>query len=628
MNLNYLFSVLLIMLVFVSCKQEQGGQFHVPIEDFFVKPERTSFKLSPDGSKVAYLGVHDHCKNIFILDLEEPDSSKQLTYQVNLNVQSFFWLDNKRIIFSNTQSPTDSLRMFQIDVKTEKRQALFSPEKSRLRWVYPIVEKDNSIMAGLNLRDSSLFDLYRIYLDGRKPQLVQHNPGNVVSWIGAPDGVVRMALTSDSVQESLLYRKNDGLPFKEVMKNDFETIFVPLGFVKNSDKNVYALSNQNRDKMALVEFDAENGKEVRNIYENKLGDLGVEGYSANLQEMLYTTSFIDKFKKNIFNPTYEQVYKKLKKKFKDSEIGFLDSDSSLTGFVVRVYSDIHPGETYYYNKEKDDIQLLNEENPKLKDLEFNQMEEVEFLSRDNKNIHAYITYPKNKRKNSPVVVLVHDGPNRRSEWGFDPEVQFLANRGYTVFQVNYRGSVGYGKDFWTSGFKEWGGKIQSDITDGVAWLIHQGIADKEKIAIMGTGFGGYSALYAAAFNPSLYKCAISSSGYSNLFTYFREIPPHLKHYVQLFYRIIGNPETEPELFQAISPIFHADKVRIPILFFQGGKDKYSSVTDANQFVGKLKGNEVPVRYIFKKEESKRFKNEENIVEYYQEIEKFLAVYLK
>ncbi|WP_409150326.1 prolyl oligopeptidase family serine peptidase [Sphingobacterium sp. BS-2] len=628
MNLNYLFSVLLIMLVFVSCKQEQGGQFHVPIEDFFVKPERTSFKLSPDGSKVAYLGVHDHCKNIFILDLEEPDSSKQLTYQVNLNVQSFFWLDNKRIIFSNTQSPTDSLRMFQIDVKTEKRQALFSPEKSRLRWVYPIVEKDNSIMAGLNLRDSSLFDLYRIYLDGRKPQLVQHNPGNVVSWIGAPDGVVRMALTSDSVQESLLYRKNDGLPFKEVMKNDFETIFVPLGFVKNSDKNVYALSNQNRDKMALVEFDAENGKEVRNIYENKLGDLGVEGYSANLQEMLYTTSFIDKFKKNIFNPTYEQVYKKLKKKFKDSEIGFLDSDSSLTGFVVRVYSDIHPGETYYYNKEKDDIQLLNEENPKLKDLEFNQMEEVEFLSRDNKNIHAYITYPKNKRKNSPVVVLVHDGPNRRSEWGFDPEVQFLANRGYTVFQVNYRGSVGYGKDFWTSGFKEWGGKIQSDITDGVAWLIHQGIADKEKIAIMGTGFGGYSALYAAAFNPSLYKCAISSSGYSNLFTYFREIPPHLKHYVQLFYRIIGNPETEPELFQAISPIFHADKVRIPILFFQGGKDKYSSVTDANQFVGKLKGNEVPVRYIFKKEESKRFRNEENIVEYYQEIEKFLAVYLK
>src|SRR5690606_13181807 len=148
----------------------------------------------------------------------------------------------------------------------------------------------------------------------------------------------------------------------------------------------------------------------------------------------------------------------------------------------------------------------------------------------------------------PVVVLVHDGPNRRSDWGFDPEVQFLTNRGYAVFQVNYRGSIGYGKEFWTAGFKEWGGKIQTDITDGGTWLIHEGIADKDRIAIMGSGLGGYSALYAAAFNPILYKCAISSSGYSNLFTYFREIPPHLKYYVQLYYRIIDNPEKESDLF--------------------------------------------------------------------------------
>src|SRR5690606_17227399 len=160
--------------------------------------------------------------------------------------------------------------------------------------------------------------------------------------------------------------------------------------------------------------------------------------------------------------------------------------------------------------------LLSQDNPNLKEADFNKMEEVKFLSRDNKDIYAYLTYPKDQKENVPVVVLVHDGPNRRSEWGFDPEVQFLTSRGYAVFQVNYRGSIGYGKDFWTAGFKEWGGKIQSDISDGVAWLIHQGIADKNRIAIMGSGFGGYSALYAAAFNPSLFKCAISTSGYSNL----------------------------------------------------------------------------------------------------------------
>lgn len=628
MNLRILFSVLSCLLVLVSCEEKQSNQKIVPIEDFFVKPERTSFKLSPDGSKIAYLGEHDHCKNIFILDLQKPDSSKQLTYQVNLNVQHFFWLDDQRIIFSNTQSSADSLRLFHIDIKTEKRQVLLKPEKAKLRWVGPIKAHNGSLLVGMNSRDSSLFDLYRVFLDGRPKELVAKNPGNVMNWIGSPDGVVRIALTSDSVQETLLYRRAERDPFKEVMVNDFETLFYPIGFVKGSTDHIYAFSNRNRDRMALVEFDASTGQELRNIHENKRGDLSIEGYSHNLQEMVYVSSFADKYQKEVFNASYREVYQELKKKFKDSEISFLDVDKQQEGFVVRVFSDIHAGETYYYNRRTKVLDLLNEENPKLKNIPFNPMEEVEFLSRDNKNIHAYITYPKGRKKNIPVVVLVHDGPNRRAEWGFDPEVQFLANRGYAVFQVNYRGSIGYGKDFWSAGFKEWGGKIQSDITDGVAWLIHQGIADKNRIAIMGTGFGGYSALYAAAFNPSLYKCAISSSGYSNLFTYFREIPPHLKHYVQLFYRIIGNPESESELFQSISPIFHADKVRIPVLFFQGGLDKYSSVTDANQFVGKLKGNGIPVRYFFKKDEGKRFKNEENIVEYYMEIENFLGEYLK
>ncbi len=628
MNLK-MFIFLIGLLVFAgSCKQQGGHEKIIPIEDFFVKPDKSQFKLSPDGSKIAYLGIHDHCKNIFILDLARPDSSKQLTYQSNYNVQWFFWADDEQLVFSNTQSPADSLRLFRIHVGTEERHPLVDPAKVRLRWVAPLRSQNGSLVFGMNKRDSSLFDLYRVYMDGRPTQMIYKNPGNVVNWFASPDGEIRLALTSDSVQESILYRASEAAPFKEVMRNDFETAFIPMGFVKGSNTNIYALSNDNRDKLSLVEYDAANGKEVRNIYEDKLGDLNFEGYSSIRQEVLYTSSFVNRNQKNVLNPTLKEVYAVLKKKFPDMEITFLDNDINLNGFIIRAYSDVHPGEYYYYNKNSKELKPLIADNPKLKDLAMYPMEEVSYLSRDNRTIHAYVTYPSKQRKNSPVVVLVHDGPNRRTEWGFDPEVQFLANRGYTVFQVNYRGSVGYGKDFWTAGFKEWGGKIQSDITDGVAWLIHQGIADKDRIAIMGAGFGGYSALYAAAFNSTLYRCAISSSGYSNMFTYFREIPPHLKHYVQLYYRIIGNPAKESELFQAISPIFHADKVRIPVLYFQGGKDKFTSVTDANQFVGKLKNNQIPVRYIFKKDEGKRFRNEENVVEYYQEIEQFLAEYLK
>src|SRR5690606_20421435 len=192
----------------------------------------------------------------------------------------------------------------------------------------------------------------------------------------------------------------------------------------------------------------------------------------------------------------------------------------------------------------------------------------------------------------------------------------------------YRGSVGFGKEFYTAGFKQWGGKIQSDINDGVTWLINEGIADPKRVAIMGTGFGGYSALHATCFSPTLYACAISSSGYTNLFTYFKEIPPYYQSYTRLYHRIIGNPHKESDLFKAISPLFHAEKIRTPLLIFQGGKDRYNSTTDVNQFVQRVKNNNVPVRYIYNKEEGKKIRKEENIIAYYQEIEQFLETYLK
>src|SRR5690606_12661442 len=178
------------------------------------------------------------------------------------------------------------------------------------------------------------------------------------------------------------------------------------------------------------------------------------------------------------------------------------------------------------------------------------------------------------------------------------------------------------------GFKQWGGKIQGDINDGVTWLINEGVADPKRVAIMGTGFGGYSALYATCFSPTLYTCAISSSGYTNLFTYFKEIPPYYQSYTRLYHRISGGPHKESDLFKAISPLFRAEKIRRPLLIFQGGRDRYNSTKDVNQCVQRVKNNNVPVRYIYNKDEGKGIRKEENRIAYYQEIEQFLKTYLK
>src|SRR5690606_10578932 len=443
------------------------------------------------------------------------------------------------------------------------------------------------------------------------------------------DGKVRLAVTSDSVQESILYRPDETAPFKQVSITDYQTQIRPLGFVKDSLDLIYALSNQGRDKLALVEYNIAIGREERLLYSNRHVDLEPEGYSDNLQQMVFSQYTLDKVEKHFFDPVFQKRFEKLSAQFKGQTVDILDTDTSLNRWIVKVYTDMHAGGIYFYDAATNEVRLLTEVNPKLTHAVLSSKEPISFQSRDGLTLHGYLTYPPNRRRESlPVVVLVHDGPNRRESVDFDAEVQFLANRGYLVFQPNYRGSSGYGKKFWAAGFKEWGGKIQADIIDGVTWLIHQGIVDKNRVAIMGSGFGGYSALHAATYNSSFYKCAISMSGYTNLFTYFKEIPPHQQQYVRLFYNIIGDPSREYEMFKAISPVFHADKVKIPVLFAQGGNDRFSSLTDANQFVQKLKNNNVPIRYIYKEDEGRRFRSEENIIYYYQEVEAFLKDYLK
>lgn len=621
-----IFLFLILPFGILSCGDNMRSQKTAAIEDFFSQPERESFKLSPDGKKISYLGYDEHCRNIFILDIKNPDSSKQLTYQDNLNVQYYFWVDDKYIIYSNSQSAEDSLRLMVINVETEERKQLLPPTAEKLRWVW--MGDDAQLLASISKQGSSMADLYRIGLHSGEKELLFKNPGNIARWYATSDGDVKLALTSDSLDESLLYRTAENQIFKEVKKNNFITSIYPIGFVKDSSSKIYALSNENRDKIALVEMDLNTGEETQELFSHPIVDVNYEGYKPNLHEMLFASYTVDKNEQYFFDKELETIISRIKGEFQDDLVRILDVKVDTKQIIFKIYSDINPGSIYYYDGRVDSYEKLSDVLPRLNKQLLNHKESVEFTTRDDLTISGYLTYPKAQKQNLPLVVLVHDGPGKRDVWEFDPEVQFLSNLGYAVFQINYRGSAGFGKEFWTAGFKEWGGKVQTDIIDGVTWLIHQGVVDKERIAIMGTGFGGYSALHAATFNTSMFKCAISASGYSNLFTFFKEIPPHLQQYLQLYYEVIGNPHVEPKLFRAISPVFHADQVKIPVMFVQGGKDNYSSLTDINQFVQTLKNNRIPVRFIYREDEGRRFKNEENIVSYYLEVEDFLNTYLK
>ena len=252
------------------------------------------------------------------------------------------------------------------------------------------------------------------------------------------------------------------------------------------------------------------------------------------------------------------------------------------------------------------------------------MKPISYKSRDGLTINGYLTLPKDSNgKNLPVVINPHGGPWSRDYWGFNSEVQFLANRGYAVLQMNFRGSTGYGREFWEISFKQWGKTMQDDVTDGVHWLINEGIADKDRIGIYGGSYGGYVALAGVAFTPELYSCAIDYVGVSNLFTFMETIPPYWELYKKMFYEMVGHPEDDKELMMSSSPYHHADKIVAPLFVAQGANDPRVKKSESDQIVEALKSRGIDVQYMVKDNEGHGFRNEENRMDFYNAMIEFL-----
>jgi dipeptidyl aminopeptidase/acylaminoacyl peptidase len=257
-----------------------------------------------------------------------------------------------------------------------------------------------------------------------------------------------------------------------------------------------------------------------------------------------------------------------------------------------------------------------------------EMKPVQYKARDGLLINGYLTLPLGKDpKNLPVIVNPHGGPWVRDVWGYNPEVQLLANRGYAVLQMNYRGSTGYGRQFWEASFKQWGKTMQDDITDSVQWLVKQGIADPKRVAIYGGSYGGYATLAGVAFTPDLYAAAVDYVGVSNMFTFMKTIPPYWKPFLDQMYEMVGDPVKDKELLTAVSPALHTDRIKTPLFVAQGANDPRVNKAESDQIVENLRKRGVPVEYMVKDNEGHGFHNEENRFDFYTAMEGFLSKHL-
>ena len=598
----------------------------IPLNDFFRNPEKVAFRISPDGKHLAFMQPWENRLNIFVQEIGKTELV-QVTFSKERDIQGYFWKNDNRLVFLQDKGGNENFHLFAVDKDGKNQKELTEGDDVRAEIIDDLFENENEMIVGLNKRNPEIYDAYRININTGEMTMAGENPGNITGWQTDNAGIIRIATTTDGINTGVLYRNSEKEPFSELITTNFKESFSPLYF-DFDDKTLLVASNIGRDRTSIVRFDPINKKEISTLFEHPEVDVSTVLRSRKRKVITGVAYETDKSHYQFFDKQREELQNKLEIRFPGYEVTLSGQNRNEDKLLITVSSDRSYGSYYFYDLTTGSFTKLADISPWLKENDLAEMKPIKYIARDGKVINGYLTLPKGvPAKNLPVIINPHGGPWARDEWGFNPEVQFLANRGYAVLQMNFRGSVGFGRAFWESSFKQWGKTMQDDITDGVNWMISQGFADPKRIAIYGASYGGYATLAGITLTPDLYACAVDYVGVSNLFTFMSTIPPYWKPYLDMMYEMVGDPEKDKELMTAASPVFHVDKIKCPLFIAQGANDPRVAKAESDQMVEALKKRGIDVPYMVKDNEGHGFGNEENRMDFYKEMERFFGKYL-
>ncbi|MCC7158870.1 MAG: S9 family peptidase [Ignavibacteria bacterium] len=599
----------------------------IPLRDFFKNPEKTAYTVSPDGRFIAFLAPYSERLNVHVQEIGKMESVR-VTNVTDRDISHYFWGNENVILYMKDKNGDENFHLFSVEKDGKNDREITPFENVRCNIVDELYDSKTDILIELNKRIPEVFDVYRLNVVTGEMTMVAENPGNVGGWVNDHNGKIRVAITSDGVNRSILYRDNETEKFRTIITTDFKEQLQPLFFTFDNS-HVYALSNLGRDKTAIIRYDIAAGKEIEILYERPDVDLSNLGYSRKRKVLTHISYYTWKLERKFLDDDTKKLYLRLEKELAGYEAAIVSKDDDEKKFVVRTYSDRSLGSYYLYDSIADTFLKLSDVSPWLNENELAETKPVTITTRDGLAMQGYLTLPNGtEAKGLPLVLNPHGGPWVRDVWTYNPEVQFLANRGYAVLQLNYRGSTGFGRKFWELSFKQWGRTMQDDLTDGVNWLVKQGIADAKRVAIYGGSYGGYAVLAGLAFTPDVYAAGVDYVGVSNLFTFLESIPSYWKPYLETMYAMVGHPEKDNELLKETSPVFHADKIKSPLFIAQGRMDPRVNINESDQMVEALKKRNIDVPYMVKDNEGHGFHNEENRFDFYEAMEKFLAKHLK
>jgi dipeptidyl aminopeptidase/acylaminoacyl peptidase len=606
----------------------------IPRSVLFGNPERTSPQLSPDGSRLAWIAPLDGVLNVWVAPITgdgvDWDAARAVTGDADRGIRFISWAhDSRHLFYIQDAGGDENWRLYDVDLGTPglDRRDLTPFEGIHAMLIGASKRKPGEVLVGINKDNPQLHDVYR--LDLATGELVKEieNPG-FAGWISDEDLVVRGALQPQPDGSfDLLVRESADAQWRTLLSIPAEDATSSDVVAFSADgKSLLMISAAGSNTGRLARVDLGTGAQAVIVSDPDADVSGVLVHPDTLEPQIVTV-LKERTEYVVLDATLAGDLDAVRA-LHPGDPRFAGRDDADTMFLIGFTDDVGPVPYYLYDRATKTARFLFEHQPALSGYELAPMEPFTFAARDGLVVHGYVTFPPGRsRTGLPAVLNVHGGPQARDTWGFNPEAQWLANRGYLCVQVNYRGSVGYGKAFTAAGDREWGAKMHDDLIDAVSHVVAQGWADPARVAIYGGSYGGYAALVGAAFTPDAFCCAVDIVGPSNLKTLLESIPPYWAPAAAALYRRVGHPVDDAEFLWSRSPLSRARDIKIPLLIAQGANDPRVKQAESEQIVAALTEAGIEHEYMLFPDEGHGFAKPENRIKFYTAAEKFLARYL-
>jgi len=605
----------------------------IPRNILFGNPERTSPRISPDGSSLAWIAPLDGVLNVWVAPVGGESgvdwaAARAVTEDRDRGVRVFGWAwDGRHLLYVQDVGGDENWRLYDVDLQTGARRDLTPFEKVHAMIIGSSKRHPTEVLVGINADNPQLHDVYRLDLETGELVKEIENPG-YAGWVADEDLVVRCAiaplpdggfdvLVRDSAAAE--WRALLTIPAEDATSSDVVSF-------SGDGESLLVITSAGVDKARLTRVGLATGASTE-LAADPDADVSGAILHPDTRDPQIVTVEKDRTTYLVLDPSVEDDLKAIRA-LHAGDPNFLGRDKADQTWLIGFNVDAGSIAYYMYDRASKSGRPLFEARPALDKYELAAMEPFSFTARDGLLVHGYVTFPPGLgRSGLPAVLDVHGGPQVRDEWGFNPEAQWFANRGYLCVQVNYRGSTGYGKAFVNAGDREWGGKMHDDLIDAVSYVVDQGWADPSRVAIYGGSYGGYAALVGAAFTPDVFRCAVDIVGPSNLKTLLETIPPYWAPMIAQLYRRVGNPETDADFLWSRSPLSRVRDIRIPLLIAQGANDPRVKQAESEQIVAALVDAGIDHEYLLFPDEGHGFAKPENRITFYTAAERFLARYL-